>query len=168
MRKSLFAAAIITLAAAPVVSAATVASPIVQVGAVSEVRVSFGKDVEDQPKVIGQREKDRLTRELSNEVSKAVGGFRPEGGVLEVTIKDAKPNRPTWTQMNYTPGLSYMDSFGIGGASLEGVYIAPNGARTPVKYSWYESDLRNSQFMSEWHDTERTFERFAKRLVPKN
>lgn len=165
MRKSLItAAAAITLA----VTASAASAATVQVGAVSEVRVSFGKDVQNKPRVYGQREKDQLTKDLSREVEKAVGGFTPNGGVLEVTIQDVKANRPTWTQMSYTPGLSYIDSFGVGGATLEGVYIAPNGDRTPVEYSWYESDITNAKFLSEWHDTGRTFQRFAKRLAAKN
>ena len=160
MKSILFIAA----SAATLVAAAPLAAA-VQVGPVAEVRVSFGGEVEDKPRIFGQREKDRLTRELTKEVEKAVGGFKAGGGVLEVTIEEVKANRPTWTQMTYEPSISYAYSFGTGGATLDGVYIAPNGERTPIHYSWYETDIRNAQFVSDWHDAERTFERFAKRVA---
>ena len=45
-------------------------APSTQVGPVSEVRVTFGREIDDKPRVIGQREKDRLTKELREEVEK--------------------------------------------------------------------------------------------------
>lgn len=160
MKSILFiAAATGALAAACPLTAA------VQVGPVAEVRVSFGDEVERKPRIYGQREKDRLVKELTHEVEKAVGGFKSGGGVLEVTIEEVKANRPTWTQMTYEPSISYAYSFGNGGATLDAVYVAPSGERTPIRYSWYETDIRNAQYVGDWHDAERTFARFAKRVA---
>lgn len=162
MRKTLLiAAATASAGLAALAGSAGAAQP---VGAVSEVRVTFGDDIERKPRVFGQREKDRLANEIKLEVAKAMGGLTPGGGVLEVTLEDVKPNRPTWTQMSYQPGLSYIDSFGIGGATIEAVYVAPGGARTPVRYSWYESDIRQSRFVGDWYDADKAIERFAKKL----
>ena len=157
MSKSLFLAAALSLAAA--------APAVAQVGPVSEVRIGFGPKIDERRKVIGEREKALLAKDLRAQIERTVGGFAPGGGVLDVTITDAAPNRPTWTQLQATPGLSYMHSFGLGGAAVEGVYTAPDGARTPVRYSWYETDITFAPFQSDWSDAARSFRRFAERLA---
>jgi hypothetical protein len=65
----------------------------------------------------------------------------PGGGVLTLVIDDARPNRPTPQQLMTTQGLS-MESFGVGGARISGDYVDPAGKRTPIAYSWYETDIR--------------------------
>ena len=87
-----------------------------------------------------------------------------DGARIELTISDAKPNRPTFKQMSDTPGLS-MESFGIGGATIDGHVIAADGKMTPVSYRWYESDIRQAYGNWVWHDAEWTFDRFARRLA---
>jgi len=135
------------------------------IGPVSQISVAFDQKLLDkQEHVIGAREQARLEKQLRTSVERELGGLDRNGGRLELVIEDAKPNRPTWTEMSYKTGLSYAHSFGIGGAKIKGVYVAPDGSRTPVSYQWYDSDIRNSRFVSEWHDVDRTFDRFARRL----
>ncbi len=73
------------------------------------------------------------------------------------------PIVPTFKQLSDKPGLSY-ESFGIGGAKIEGQAVAPDGAVTPLKYSYYETDIRQSWAHSTWYDAEWTINRFAARL----
>jgi len=154
----LFAVAALSLGAVQTAAAASI-------GPVSEIRISFGRDVENKPRVFGARERERLDKELRGEVEKAIGGLKEGGGVLDLVIEDVKQNRPTWTQMSFEPGLSYFHSFGVGGAKIVGTYTAASGATTNVGYSWYETDIRNTWYLTEWHDADRTFARFAKRLT---
>lgn len=113
----------------------------------------------------GQREAERLVADLKESVETRLakaGAY--EDARIELTLKDVKPNRPTFKQLTDTPGLS-MQSFGIGGAAIEGRIVAADGAVTPVAYSWYESDIRDAYGNWTWSDAEWTFDRFAGRLA---
>lgn len=140
------------------------ASPL---GPVANINVSIGADLQDKADDYGARELDYLTSDLRRSVERALdrdGALAASGGTLDLVIEDAKPNRPTMRQMAAKSGLSY-ESFGIGGATVTGVLTAADGRQTPVRYRWYESDIRWSQAASTWMDAETTFDRFARRLV---
>ena len=85
------------------------------------------------------------------------------GGRLELTLVDVKPNRPTFKQLGDKPGLS-MESFGVGGAAIEGRAISMDGVVTPVRYKWYETDIRQARFSSTWSDAQHAIDRFAAQL----
>lgn len=134
---------------------------------VSSVRVSIGPDLAKQTQTLDAREFDYLTRELKRSVEKRLnrsGALDPAGGELDLIIEDARPNRPTLREMAAKPGLSYQ-SFGVGGARISGEYRAPTGARTPVNYSWYETDIRWAQYGSTWSDADEAFDRLAESLA---
>ncbi|KQY26103.1 hypothetical protein ASD38_20365 [Caulobacter sp. Root487D2Y] len=139
------------------------AQPALAAPAVSTVKVSIGPALADQVDEIGQRDLDILTAELRRTVEKRISPS-PDGGVLTLVIDDARPNRPTPRQLMTTQGLS-MSSFGIGGARISGDYLDPAGNRTPIAYSWYETDIRWAPYSSTWHDAEAAFDRLAVRLA---
>ncbi len=105
-------------------------------------------------KTYGVRDVNELAGDLQKAVSKALARSGAYGDAqIELTLVDAKPNRPTFKQMGDTPGLSYQ-SFGIGGAQIEGKAVAADGKVTPLKYAWYESDIRWVHAYSTWHDAQ--------------
>ena len=116
-------------------------------------------------KTYGVREAQLLTSDLQTSVEKALaksGAY--DGARIELTLTDVKPNRPTFKQLGDTPGLS-MQSFGIGGAAIDGRIVAADGAVTPISYRWYETDIRESYAHWVWSDAETTFDRFARKLA---
>lgn len=146
---------------------AALVGPVVAAPQVSKVRVSIGPDLAKKTQVMDRREFDYLTRELQRSVEKTLdrsGALGPGGGDLDLVIEDARPNRPTMREMSAKPGLSYQ-SFGVGGARVSGEYRAASGIRTPVDYSWYETDIRWAQYGSTWSDADRAFDRLADRLA---
>ncbi|WP_425999841.1 hypothetical protein [Caulobacter sp. DWR1-3-2b1] len=145
---------------------AVVASPAMAAPEVSAVRVSIGPDLAKKTQVMDRREFDYLTRELKRSVEKTLdrSGALADGGELDLVIEDARPNRPTMREMSAKPGLSYQ-SFGVGGARVSGEYRAASGARTPVDYSWYETDIRWAEYGSTWSDADKAFDRLAVRLA---
>ncbi len=146
---------------------AVIAGPALAAPRVATVRVSIGPDLAKKTQIMDAREFDYLTRELKRSVEKQLdrsGALGPEGGELDLVIEDAKPNRPTLREMSAKPGLSY-HSFGVGGARISGEYRATSGARTPVAYSWYETDIRWAQYGSTWSDAGEAFDRLAARLA---
>ena len=77
-----------------------------------------------------------------------------------MVLTDAVPNRPTFKQLGDTPGLSY-ESFGLGGAKIEGRAVTANGAISPISYKYYETDIRQARHGGTWADAEQTFSMFA-------
>ena len=139
-------------------TAALAAPATVSVSVAPELQKTFDK-------TYGVREAQLLTNELQSSVEKALaksGAY--DGARIELTLTDVKPNRPTFKQLGDTPGLS-MQSFGIGGAAIEGRIVAADGTATPISYRWYETDIRESYAHWVWSDAETTFDRFARKLA---
>jgi len=158
--KSFLLAAAMTLGVAGAAAAAPLAP-------VSEVTVAIGPKLQDKANVYGQRELDLLTERLLREVQDELdrsGATGPGGASLRLTIADAVPNHPTFKQLGDRPGLS-IESFGIGGATIDGSITYADGRTEPLRYRWYETDIRQAYGGSTWSDAEYAFDAFARRLV---
>ena len=148
-------ATLISLAALAVAGAAAAQVP--------TVSVSIGPKLQEKADNYGQRELDFLARELQRSVETRLARVGATGR-YELVIVDAKPNRPTFEQLGDRPGLS-PTSFGIGGATIEGAYIAPDGSRTPIRYRRYDGDIVWAQHTSTWADAESAFNKLGNRLA---
>jgi hypothetical protein len=139
-------------------STALAAPASVQVSIAPELQKAFDEKY-------GVREATLLTGDLKESVVRALartGAY--DDARIELTLVDAKPNRPTFKQLSDTPGLS-MQSFGVGGAAIEGRVIAADGAERAIAYKWFETDLRQAYGNWVWSDATWTFDRFARRLA---
>ncbi|HWA61346.1 MAG TPA: hypothetical protein VG939_08220 [Caulobacteraceae bacterium] len=143
----------IILAAALAVAGAAAAQP------PANVTVAIGPELQAKASLYGQRDLDQLADELRHDVERALARSH-QNVQLKLVLADAKPNRPTFKQLGDTPGLS-MQSFGVGGATIEGVATRPDGSTEPVHYRWYESDIRQARHNSTWGDAGWTFQQFA-------
>ena len=154
MRAVLFSPLLLALAATPALAAP------------AEVTVTIGPKLQKEAvEHLGVRELDRLADDLKRSVERELGRTGVLAGArIELTLVDARPNRPTFKQMADKPGLSF-ESFGLGGASIEGKAIAVDGAVTPLKYQWYESDIRWARERVTWGDADTAFGQFARRLA---
>lgn len=132
----------------------------------AEVQVQIGPKLQKAAAdTLGVKEVDRLAGDLRRQVEKQLGRTGVlDGARVELTLVDVKPNRPTFKQLGDRPGLSY-ESFGLGGARIEGRAIAVDGAVTPIRYEWYESDIRYAPYRVTWSDAETAFSQFARRLA---
>lgn len=149
-----------------ITAAALLASGSVAIAAPATVSVTIGPELQKKAeKTYGVRETALLADELRKDVERALAqSGAHEDARVELVITDAVPNRPTFKQLGDKPGLS-MDSFGVGGAAIEGRIIAADGSVTPVKYRWYETDIRQAYGDWVWSDALVTFDRFASRLA---
>lgn len=148
---------IAAIAAAVVLGSATAA-----LAAPASVTVSIGPELQAEAvKTLGVRDVNELAARLQATVEKRLANSPAyDGARIELVLSDAKPNRPTFKQMGDKPGLSY-ESFGIGGAKIEGRAVAADGAVTPIAYKYYESDIEFARMGGTWADAEGTFQRFA-------
>lgn len=119
----------------------------------------------------GAREEDVLRGMVERAVSAAltrVGGQIVEGGpiVVEVTLVDARPNRPTLGQLSNQPGLDFGRSLSIGGAELTATLRHANGASIgDVHYEYYTPIIEDALGASTWWDAQRAIRRFARRVA---
>ncbi|WP_304176950.1 hypothetical protein [Phenylobacterium aquaticum] len=144
--------------------AAASASTALAAPAAIQVRISPALQVE-ATKTYGPREVQWLADDLKRLVGQRLDATGVlDGAQVELTLVDAKPNRPTMQQMRDKPGLSYL-SHGVGGARIEGKATSVDGTVTPISYQWYETDIRNSWYQSTWGDAETAFQRLASRLA---
>lgn len=147
---------------------ATTASAAAPIGSVSQIDISIGSWL-DQKRVdkVDDRDlaylKEELRKSVEHQLARS-GKLSPTGGRLELVIEDAVANRPTMRELGYYPSLSFK-SFANGGAEITGVYVAPDGSRTPIGYVRQEMDIREARYAYTWRDANRAFDSFAVALA---
>jgi hypothetical protein len=152
---------IIALAAA----AALLTTGTAALAAPASVSVTVGPELQKKAvKKYGVKDVNRLADNLRSDVERElVKTGALDGARVELVLVDATPNRPTMKQMGDNPGLSYQ-SFGLGGARIQGQVTAADGTVSPLKYRWYETDIGRTWYQGTWADAEWTFDRFATKL----
>lgn len=137
------------------------AAPLSTVGS---VEVSISPELQKKAaKDLGVKDVDRLAAELRRDVTRELERTGVlAGGRMELVLTDVRPNRPTFRQLGNQPGLSY-ESYGVGGATIDGQAISVTGEVTPIHFQWYESDIRQAWTKSTWSDANYAFNRFAYR-----
>lgn len=149
-----------------IAAAALLGSASAALAAPPSVSVAVGPELQRKAeKTYGVREIQALAADLQAAVTRAAARARAlDDSRVELVLTDAKPNHPTFKQMSDTPGLS-LSSFGLGGATIEGRVMRPDGSVTPVNYRWYENDIRWARGRATWTDAENTIDQFAHRLA---
>ncbi len=150
------ALSLFALAASGTAAAASPASVVVSVSPELQAKAE---------RTYGARDIQDLVVDLQTAVARETaktGAF--DGARIVLELADVRPNRPTFKQMSDNPALSYQ-SFGTGGAEIEGHALMPNGQVVPLSYSYFESDIRYAQLGGTWSDAEQTIDRFANRMA---
>lgn len=126
------------------------------------VEVTFdAKAVKAFEQDYGPKEMDYLSGEIEKRLGKALAGKAVAR--VEVTVLEAVPGRPTMFQMREQPGLS-LQSFGLGGASVEGVLFAADGSEIGrLRHSYREHDIEMAQFSTTWGDARQAIDGFARK-----
>lgn len=118
---------------------------------------------------LGEREGTYLQETLTRFVTEALAarGVDDRNVRIELSILNARPNRPTFEQAANTPGLDSFRSVSIGGAELQGVVRNADGAVIAnVEHRYYSHDLwLASQTADTWGDARRAMRRFATKVA---
>lgn len=118
---------------------------------------------------LGTREGVYLSETLSRLVAEALEarGLSGRDVQIELSIVDARPNRPTFEQAANTPGLDTFRSISVGGAELRGVVRNSAGAEVQtVEHRYYSHDLWDARFNADtWGDARRAMRRFAAKVA---
>ena len=121
MKRALAAAAAsLLITAAPVLAHA------------AAVTVTLGPELQKQAPIYGEREIADLTEDLRKQVQHELDKAGPTAPQrVDLVLEAAKPNRPTFTEMQNVPGLS-LESIGLGGAAISGSITGADGTTRPV------------------------------------
>lgn len=139
---------------------AAVLAPACAQAADVSVRISEDLRRTAEEKHYGREDLDRLAADLERRAERALQRSGRTGGRLELQLTDVRPSSPPFEELGARPGLSPRSVY-LGGAEIEGEYVAADGARTPVRYGWYEHDIRNNVAALPWSDAEQAIDRFA-------
>jgi len=127
--------------------------------------IAYGPELIEHAEDFGERELDRLAGYLRDSLEDELAGQIGEGGyVLNATILDARPNRPTMEQMSGSRALHY-SSVSIGGADVEAELVSAEGEVVETySYGWRTWNIRDVVGHGQWTDARRTFSRFADQI----
>ena len=133
----------------------------------TEVAVTYSEDfAEELAENYGEREGEALTEDIIEDLEQAFDRAGVSPARVDVTIVNAKPNRPTLEQLSDRPGLDMMRSISIGGMQLSGTaYDADGEVIATQDYEWFESNIRHVVGSSTWTDANRASRRFASKFA---
>lgn len=133
----------------------------------AEIRVSYSEDfTEALEEDYGAREGEYLSEYITEKLTERLDKAGKDVARIEVTIHDAKPNKPTREQLSDEPGLDYMRSISIGGMDVSAVAFDAAGREIySLSYDWYETDIRNVPPSTTWTDARRAARIFARRFA---
>ncbi len=139
-------------------------------GPVELVAVVPGGPLQQKSFDYGSASVDGLLEDLRDEMRRALHqtGLAHNRGAayqLRVVLVDARPNRPTVTQLGREPGLSPQSLY-RGGARIEATVFAPNGAEIGrFAYQFETRDIRDSAYSATWTDARHAMRSFSERLA---
>jgi len=128
-----------------------------------QISIVIGPALQAKAKDFGPQELDTLRDDLRQEVTHAFAHASSAPARVDLVIEDATPNRPTFAQLGRTVGLS-MHSVGVGGARVSGMVTGQDGSSRPLRYQYYETDLREERGADTWSDADRSFMMLANDL----
>lgn len=138
-------------------------------GSIEIGRVDVSAELRAKADQLGEAELARLTgylREVLETTLVEVNwhGIAARETVLEVTLVDVMPSRPTMAQIQEM-GLGHYSSRGTGGAELTAELRDADGRMIGrYSYSWYNSEAAGPE-TGIWSDTRTAFARFARELA---
>jgi len=179
----MFAAMLAMSLSAPAVQAFEAEFDALPPQAIALGEITIGETLAAKTREYGEREVEQLVQALRGDLERELRRIgrladgAAAGGVLNVVLEDAMPNRPTPQQqaVGSRPrdprggGTGPMDprSIFVGGAHVSATLTGTDGALLGrFDYSWRtRPDVLQSQDAVTWTDASRTFDRFAKRLA---
>ena len=149
------------------IALAALALPLAPLAAATEIKVSFSEDFKEKlEEDYGLREGERLSEDVREDLQRALDRAGVDPARIEVTLIDAKPNKPTFEQLGDNPGLDFGRSISIGGAAVSAVAFDADGNEIgSLEYDWYENNIRDVLGASVWSDANRSFRFFSKRFA---
>lgn len=144
--------------------AAAIAIP---AAAAAEISINFSPEFQEiLESDYGVKEGEKLSKDVRTDLERELRKANIDPASITVTIRDAKPNRPTMQQLSDEPGLDMLRSKSIGGMDLAGVaYDASGNVVGELEYDWYETNIQMVGATGVWGDANRASSRFARKFA---
>ncbi|MEO0982127.1 MAG: hypothetical protein AAFX03_05695 [Pseudomonadota bacterium] len=114
----------------------------------------------------GLREGDVLVKEVREDLERQLDKRGVSPALIEVTILDAKPNRPTIKQLGDRPGLDFSRSISRGGMDLIATAFDENGEEIgTIEYEHFERDVDQIRGSTTWFEARRASGMFARKVA---
>ena len=152
MRKHLCAAAAATMILGGGVACAG-AAPV-------SVDVQLGPAVQARANELGPTELDEQRAYLRKDILAALARSPNPPAQVRLVISDIEPNRPTSAQLGVSTQLQ-QTSFGTGGAAITGDILTADGRHIPVRFRYFQTQLRNEVNFTTWGDADQAFDDLA-------
>jgi hypothetical protein len=123
----------------------------------ASVDVQLGPAVQRLADSLGSSELDGQREYLRKDVLAAVSRSRTPPAAVHLVIADIQSNRPTSAQLGQSTGLR-QTSFGTGGAAITGEVVTADGRRLPVRYRFFQDQLRDEVNFTTWGDADQAFD----------
>ena len=127
---------------------------------VAPVQVDLGPAVADRAGDLGRTELQREADYLRTGVERLLSRRHERPALVHLTIADIEPNRPTSAQLGASTQLR-ADSFGVGGAAITGEVVLADGRKLPVRYRYFQDQLRDESNFTTWGDADEAFDTLA-------
>ncbi len=146
---------------------ALLASFLVPAALACDITVAFDPETaEEWTETYGEREVDYLSERVSDDLHDALAAAGLSVAQVNVTIIDARPNRPTFKQASDRPGLDQFRSFSVGGMSLRAEAFDTDGTQLgDYAYKWFSHDIRFASHRPTWSDANRASDIFSRRFI---
>ena len=124
------------------------------------VDVQLGPAVQARAGELGRSELEGQRLALQHEIEQMIARTPRSPAQVSLVIQDIEPNRPTSKQLGLSSGLSQA-IIGLGGAAITGEVVQVDGTRAPVRYRFFQDELRNETNFSTWGDADDAFDTVA-------
>lgn len=139
-------------------------------GSVEIGHIGYSDALMARSATLGETELARLSGYLRDDLQAALvrshwHGMAARATVLDVTILDVTPNRPTISQIEAMDNLHYT-MHATGGADLSAVLVDADGRIiASYDFSWYNPEPGDDTEAGIWTDTRSAFARFSRQLA---
>ena len=124
------------------------------------VDVQLGPAVQARINELGSSDLDQERLYLRKDILAALGRSRNPPAAVHLSIADIEPNRPTSAQLGMSTQLRE-GSFGTGGAAVTGDIVTADGRHVPVRFRFFQDQIRDESNFTTWGDADQAFDEVA-------
>ena len=127
------------------------------------VQVGLGPAVQARLGDLGRPDLSEQQAYLQHAVERALARGPLAGSRVQLVIADIEPNQPTSAQLAASTQLN-LNSPGEGGAAVTGEATTADGRRLPIRYRFFQDQIRNEVNFTTWGDADQAFDDLATAL----